>query len=93
MAKHFSGNLNESNRADIDTFHDDRGDAYSTVDPVKPVEKEGGGTVDNIASQIVADKRRKHNKTAGIFYRPPTKLREGNVFTRVCLFTGEGGPM
>ena len=21
------------------------------------------------------------------FYRPPTKLREGNVFSRVCLFT------
>ena len=29
------------------------------------------------------------------YYRPPTKLREGNVFTRVCLFGGverrEGG--
>ena len=28
-------------------------------------------------------------------YRPPTKLREGNVFTRVLsviLFTGDGGP-
>ena len=23
---------------------------------------------------------------------PPTKLREGNVYTRVCLFTGGGGP-
>ena len=23
-------------------------------------------------------------------YRPPTKLREGNVFTPVCLSTGEG---
>ena len=23
-------------------------------------------------------------------YRPPTKLREGNVFTRVCLFGGGG---
>ena len=22
------------------------------------------------------------------YYRPPTKLRGGNVFTRVCLFTG-----
>ena len=22
-------------------------------------------------------------------YRPPMKLREGNVFTRVCLFTGD----
>ena len=26
------------------------------------------------------------------FYRPPTKLREGSVFTRVCLFKG-GVPM
>ena len=25
-----------------------------------------------------------------VFYRPPTKLREGNVFTGVCLFTGRG---
>ena len=26
-----------------------------------------------------------------LYYRPRTKLLEGNVFTRVCLFTGEGG--
>ena len=26
------------------------------------------------------------------FYRLPTKLREGNVFLRVCLSTGGGGP-
>ena len=25
------------------------------------------------------------------FYRSPTKLREGNVYSRVCLFTGGGG--
>ena len=25
-----------------------------------------------------------------IFYRPQEKLREGNVFTGVCLFTGGG---
>ena len=25
------------------------------------------------------------------FYRLPTKLREGSVFTGVCLFTGGGG--
>ena len=24
------------------------------------------------------------------WYRPQTKLREGNVFTRVCLFSGRG---
>ena len=24
-------------------------------------------------------------------YRPPTKLREGNVFTNICLFTEGGG--
>ena len=26
-------------------------------------------------------------------YRPPKKLRQGNVSTRVCLFTGGGVPM
>ena len=24
------------------------------------------------------------------YYRPPTKLREGNIFTSICLFTGGG---
>ena len=28
---------------------------------------------------------------ASAFYRPQTKLREGNVFTRVYLFNGWGG--
>ena len=31
-----------------------------------------------------------------LYYRPPTKLREGNVFTRVCVCLsnmGRGGPM
>ena len=27
-----------------------------------------------------------------VFYRPPTKLREGNVFTRVCLSVHKGVP-
>ena len=26
----------------------------------------------------------------GLYYRPQTKLREGNVFTGICLSTGEG---
>ena len=29
-----------------------------------------------------------HRSCKVIFYRPQTKLRDGNVFTRVCLFTG-----
>ena len=31
--------------------------------------------------------------TLDYYYRTPTKLREGNVFTCVCLFTGDGVPM
>ena len=30
--------------------------------------------------------------TKGIFYRPPTKLREGDVFSRVCHYVQEGSP-
>ena len=28
-----------------------------------------------------------------LFFRSPTKLREGNVFSRFCLFTRASGPM
>ena len=71
IAMHFSENVNESNRADVDTFHDDRGDAYSIVDPIKPVEKEGSGTVDNNAPEIPTKKRR-NNKTEGNFFNQVT---------------------
>ena len=29
-------------------------------------------------------------RTGRAYYNPPMKLREGNVFTSVCLFTGGG---
>ena len=34
-------------------------------------------------------KRPEYNNVKGNFYRPQTKLCEGNVFTGVCLSTGD----
>ena len=34
--------------------------------------------------------RCKRNPLSYYYYRPQTKLREGNVFTGICLFTGRG---
>ena len=64
-----------------------------TTDIIYNVAAEAAGGIVSSRSELLS----KRKKSVNFYYRPPTKLRKGNVFSRVCLAfclsTGRGVTM
>ena len=48
--------------------------------------------LNNLNKTVVFEDSINPSQETNCYFRPPTKLREGNVFTGVCLSVGRGDP-